>query len=313
MRKSRSYKKISFFDLCLIAILIGVIITFIIYQRPDGPNIREEVVKRVFSKVNFGRNELTGSQTSNAATEINLVGISRDSSLNNDRKTEKKAVENVNKMKVKKKNGAWRRLSPFGNIVKGSPEEQLNNRLNMIPDTRPNNCKYDENINKFGDSVSIAVVFKGNEWLDAKMTILSVLKFTDINYIKEILLVDGGSNSQEIDYFLKICPKCISLKCNQEPFWQCRKTIEVKGKYLVFLSSQTTVTKGWLLPLVYTLDYSPESIVIPHINIIDNILLMNIKVSHHFFICLIKSNSFLNFFLINYVLNRKSIHHLTFT
>lgn len=278
MRKSRSYKKLSFFDFCLIATLITVIIIFIIYQKPEEPHIREEVVKRVFA-----RNELTSSQTLNTATEINLGGISRDSSLNNDRETKKRTEGDIDEMRMKKRKGSWRRLSPFGNNEeKGSTEEQLSKRLSKIPDTRPRNCKYDENDNKFKDSVTIVIQFKGNEWLDAKLTVMSILKFTNVNYIKEILLVNGASKSQEIDYFLKTCPKCISLKCNKEPFWQCRKTVEEKGKYFVFLSPQITVTKGWLLPLVHNLDYSPESIVIPHINIIDNILLMNIKVSHHF-------------------------------
>ncbi|CAD5115161.1 DgyrCDS4162 [Dimorphilus gyrociliatus] len=279
MRKTRAYKRISFFDLCLIGILIGVIFVFLIFQKPQGPNIREEIVRKVFSKGYFGVKELSGSQTTNTATEINLGGISQESSLNNEREKEKETEQSINKINSRNGDNIKKRLSPFGeqgNLTR--PDELIYERLNKLNDTRPKICKDETgNDDKHKESATIVILFRDNEWFDVKMTILSILKFTDVNYIKEILLLDGSDVTREIGYFLKICPKCVSLKCNKDQFWTCRETVQERGTVLVFLSPRTTVLKGWLLPLLRTVQSSPESVVIPHTNVISDIISMNIK------------------------------------
>lgn len=123
------------------------------------------------------------------------------------------------------------------------------------------------------ETVTIILHFNDYQLNDLKNTIGSVLLYTDMKLVEEIIVVDDASSLDHIvkdavQYF-KVIPKVRYLRnrsSDQAGTARVRTTAakEAKTGVLVFLDSWAICSKGWLEPLVDALAKDPNAIVTPH-------------------------------------------------
>ncbi|XP_067650026.1 polypeptide N-acetylgalactosaminyltransferase 1-like [Haliotis asinina] len=125
-------------------------------------------------------------------------------------------------------------------------------------------------------SVSVIICFYNEAWSTLLRTIHSVLNRTPENLLEEIILVDDGSNLEDLgeplDEYTAAMPKVHVIRTNQR-LGLVRARMEgikfAKAPVLVFLDSHCECGYGWLEPLLVPIKDNPSTVVTPTIDVID--------------------------------------------
>lgn len=150
-----------------------------------------------------------------------------------------------------------------------------------MPDTRHNECrkiKYDPP--QTLPSTSVILIFC-NEALSVLLrTVWSLIQYTPEAMLKEIILIDDGSNSTEIT---KLLPQYIKHRLQGKNVHlhilpkqtgligaRLAGAKAASGDMLVFLDSHCEATPGWLEPLAQRIKDFPNSVTIPMIDSISD-------------------------------------------
>lgn len=176
-----------------------------------------------------------------------------------------------------------------GNSTQSNSGVQIDQRLKVIKDSRPPLCRklnYDTL-----EKVTLIVHFNDYQFNDLKNTMGSILLYTDMDLIEEILVIDDASSldhivQEAIKYFRRI-PKARYLRHREnEPAGTARvRTIaakEARANIVVFLDWWTICNHGWLEPLIDMLVKDPNAIAVPHFDKIhDPVSLDYVKSKEH--------------------------------
>eukprot|EP00040_Diaphanoeca_grandis_P043802 m.10296 g.10296 ORF g.10296 m.10296 type:complete len:624 (-) comp8237_c0_seq1:66-1937(-) len=143
-----------------------------------------------------------------------------------------------------------------------------------VPDVRSDGCKAMTYSNL--PQVSVVFVFFNEPLSPLLRSISSVLDRSPPHLIKEIILVDDGSDreytQEPLERFLQMMPK-VTLR--RMPFRQGLMDTRVEGAKLataeivVFLDSHIQCNHGWLEPLIYRIVQDHRNVVCPIIDSID--------------------------------------------
>lgn len=166
-------------------------------------------------------------------------------------------------------------LSKRGNARVGNDTQpnsvQIDQRLKVIKDSRPPLCRklnYDTL-----EKVTLIVHFNDYQFNDLKNTIGSILLYTNMNLVEEILVIDDASSLDHIvqdamKYFQTI-PKARYLRHREnEPAGtakvRTKAAKEARANIVVFLDCWTICNQGWLEPLIDMLAKDPNTVAVPH-------------------------------------------------
>ena len=143
-----------------------------------------------------------------------------------------------------------------------------------LPDVRHAECKlidYDKDL----PTASVIIIFN-NEILSTLLrTVWSVIRMSPPQYLKEVVLVDDGSNMTEIAQTLPIymkyrLPDNVVLVKNPKQLGligaRQSGAEAAKGDAIIFLDSHCEATQGWIEPLLQRIKDAPNNIVIPAID-----------------------------------------------
>ncbi|XP_046332991.2 polypeptide N-acetylgalactosaminyltransferase 5-like [Haliotis rufescens] len=149
--------------------------------------------------------------------------------------------------------------------------------VRSVPDFRNPECQaafqfYPKDL----PSVSVVICFYNEAWSTLLRTIHSVLNRTPANLLEEILLVDDGSNLEDLgeplDEYTAAMPKVHVVRTNRR-LGLVRARMEgikfAKAPVLVFLDSHCECGNGWLEPLLVPIKDNPSTVVTPTIDVID--------------------------------------------
>ncbi|XP_045176214.2 polypeptide N-acetylgalactosaminyltransferase 13-like [Mercenaria mercenaria] len=145
----------------------------------------------------------------------------------------------------------------------------------ILPDKRPEKCKEIEYPSDLPE-VSIVIVFREEPIASLLRTIYSVLETSPDHLIKEIILVDDGSQ----DIYFKAAVNVhvanvekLKLLTNNQTLGLMRarqRGIEAtQSKYFIVLDGHIEVTPRWLEPLLYRLVQEPNALLTSHIGNMD--------------------------------------------
>ena len=141
----------------------------------------------------------------------------------------------------------------------------------ILPDQRPEKCKqmlYPRDL----PEVSIVIVFREETIPSLFRTVYSVLETSPERLIKEIILVDDGSENEFLKAAVQIHAanvEKIKLIRNNEAIGLMRarqRGIEETGSdYFIVLDGHIEVTPGWLEPVLFRLVQEPNALLTSHI------------------------------------------------
>ncbi|CBY32818.1 unnamed protein product [Oikopleura dioica] len=141
-----------------------------------------------------------------------------------------------------------------------------------IPDTRLGACPSVEYPKEGLPTTSIIITFHNELRSTLLRTIISVIRKTPANILKEIVLVDDASSDPDVGMELIKIEK-VKLIVNRERQGLIRARIRAvmvaTGDTLTFLDSHVEVNKNWIQPLMQRIQQNPKIVVAPIIDVIN--------------------------------------------
>ncbi|KAL4226420.1 polypeptide N-acetylgalactosaminyltransferase [Mactra antiquata] len=158
---------------------------------------------------------------------------------------------------------------------------QVNNFLTNIvglkriqPDRRPEVCKqkiYPSDL----PAVSIILTFRDEPFVTLLRTVYSILETSPTHLIKEIILVDDGSEDEELLSAVKVHAANVDklkLIRNERSLGLMRARqrgiLSSEADYFIVMDGHVEATPGWLEPIMYRLKTHPKSLLTSHIGIV---------------------------------------------
>lgn len=151
----------------------------------------------------------------------------------------------------------------------------------QAPDYRSDLCQAENYKNRELSSVSVIIIFCNEPFETLVRSVHSVLNRSPPDILKEIVLVDDGSDAEHIaiggnDDLIKHLAKLpikVKLIRNRKRMGIVGARMtgihQAQGEIFVILDSHIEVQPGWLEPLVLPISLNPETVVMPHIDGID--------------------------------------------
>lgn len=145
-----------------------------------------------------------------------------------------------------------------------------------LGDFRPTGCAQQ----KFPDvlpSASVIICFVDEMWSSLLRTVWSVLDRSPAGLLKEIILVDDGSDAHWLkqqfkDYVAKL-PKVKLVRSEERQGLiraRCLGASHASGDILVFLDSHCEASQGWLEPILARIQEHPNTAICPMIDVISD-------------------------------------------
>ncbi|ESO98824.1 hypothetical protein LOTGIDRAFT_113802, partial [Lottia gigantea] len=147
-----------------------------------------------------------------------------------------------------------------------------------IPDTRPPGCLAKSYTIPDGIKVSVIIIFHNEALTTLLRTVHSVLYRSPANILEEVILVDDLSTFADLGEVLSIYvssldPRVRILRNTQrQGLVRSRLTgaDNATGDILIWLDAHIECNTGWLEPLVHELARNNQTIVQPHVDVIDS-------------------------------------------
>ena len=146
-----------------------------------------------------------------------------------------------------------------------------------VPDRRPKTCRsqdyYNDQITHNLPDTSIIICFVNEEFFALMRTISSVVKASTSSLIREIILVDDGSDApwlfEPLETYLKMTygQDFVKIIRNGERLGLIKSRLvgakHAKGDVLTFLDSHVEATQGWLEPLLRSIQLNRKTAAVP--------------------------------------------------
>ena len=147
-----------------------------------------------------------------------------------------------------------------------------------LKDVRSEECKILRYPESELTATSIIIVFHNEAWSTLVRTVHSVLNNSPNHLIKEIILVDDASErnylGEELESHLKtLAAKILILRTKQRIGLIKSRLLgaeSAQGEILTFLDAHCECTPGWIEPLLHNVKKSPDKVVCPIIDILDD-------------------------------------------
>lgn len=141
------------------------------------------------------------------------------------------------------------------------------------PDVRPRGCPWSPR-NSSHEEVSIIIPYLNEEWFRIKVTMQTILYYTDLSLVAEIVWVsDGNEPGKVFGSELRAMHPKVSVYENAKNLGLIKSKMEAatraKGSILMFLEPHIMVAHGWLEPLLNRLGEEPRALVMPAIDALD--------------------------------------------
>ena len=162
------------------------------------------------------------------------------------------------------------------NTYKLKVDNLIDERIQNIPDTRSESCRRATYITS--RSVSIIIVFFDYQFFDLRTTMASILQYTNLELVHEIILVDDGTT---LGYIREEAERLVE---QHQPWMKMLRfdyrrgisagrlegTRSAAADILVFLDTNIVVNQGWLEPLVHMIKFNRKCIAVPHFDYIND-------------------------------------------
>ncbi|EHA98356.1 Putative polypeptide N-acetylgalactosaminyltransferase-like protein 5 [Heterocephalus glaber] len=145
-----------------------------------------------------------------------------------------------------------------------------------VPDTRHKRCLYNH-YSIHLPTASVIICFYNEEFNALLRTVSSVVTLTPLHLLEEIILVDDGSEfddlKEKLNYYLESLRGKVKLVRNKKREGLIRAKMigaaHASGEVLVFLDSHCEVNRVWLEPLLSAITRDSKMVVCPVIDVID--------------------------------------------
>lgn len=142
------------------------------------------------------------------------------------------------------------------------------------PEPRPSMCPKGLATKTDKDSVTIIIPYLDEEWFRVQATMQSIIKYTDMDLVNEVMWVSDGSKPDKVfENELKAMHPKVIVKQNKKNLGlittKMNAVKEAKGSILVFLEPHILVNPGWLFPLVNRLAEDPKLLIMPVLDSLD--------------------------------------------
>jgi polypeptide N-acetylgalactosaminyltransferase len=152
--------------------------------------------------------------------------------------------------------------------VKRRPVEPMKVSFPLPPDARPPTCPKGAKVKDGKETVSIIIPYLNEEWFRIEATMQSLVKYTDMSLVYEIMWVsDGNSPDKVFASELKAMHPKVSVYENEKNLGLITTKMNAakwaKGSVLMFLEPHVIVNTGWLQPLLTRLAEEPKALIMP--------------------------------------------------
>mmetsp|Transcript_86399 Transcript_86399/g.135188 ORF Transcript_86399/g.135188 Transcript_86399/m.135188 type:complete len:455 (-) Transcript_86399:8-1372(-) len=137
------------------------------------------------------------------------------------------------------------------------------------PDVRPSSCPKAAQVGKnVREQVSVIIPYLNEEWFRIRATMESIIKYTDLELVREIMWISDGNPSDKVfaEDIQTMHPKA-TVHINEVNLGLIRTKMQAaaraSGDILMFLEPHVIVNDGWLQPLLNRLAEEPKALVMP--------------------------------------------------
>lgn len=156
-------------------------------------------------------------------------------------------------------------------LLKKRPAGDLKLSFAAPPDARPQSCPKEVKVKTGKGAVSIIIPYLNEEWFRIQATMESIVKFTDMNLVREVMWIsDGNSRDKVFASEIEAFHSKVTVHENEHNLGLITTKMQAAkragGSILVFLEPHIVVNAGWLPPLLNRLEEEPKALVMPSLD-----------------------------------------------